>query len=148
MNATKPLDGKALNDGDLVAFTYYGIIKSNTNGYNVCVYDVDHKRDFFVNGKDLIASAMSADQFEKEEMSTMTKVAELFIHAYQRPFTVCFEKSDGTERLLRGRMIGPEPLLGRSKVEDLDVKDKNRIRLVDHRTIKWLILDNTKYVVK
>lgn len=144
----RPLNSKNLKDGELVAFTYYGTVKSNTNGYNICVHDVDHNRDFFVNGKDLIESAMSADQFDAEEKSTKTKLAELLINAYHRPFTVCFEKADGTERVLRGRLIGSEPLLGRSKVEDLDVKGDNRIRLVDHRTIKWLILDGTKHVVK
>jgi hypothetical protein len=148
MNATKNLNGKKLNKDELIAFTYYGKIKSNSNGSNICVYDVDHKREFFVNGKDLIESAMSADQHDEEEKIAKTKVAEILINAHNRPLSVCFEKADGTERILRGRLVASEPLLGRSKVEDLDIKDKNRIRLVDHRTLRWLILDGKKYVVK
>jgi hypothetical protein len=32
-------------------------------------------------------------------------------------------------------------------VEDLDISDGHRLRLVDHRTIEWLIVDGTKYSV-
>ena len=58
-------------------------------------------------------------------------------------------KQDGTERTLRGKLVKPEPLLGRSMVEDLDSDDKkNRLRQVDHRTINWLVVDGVKYTVK
>jgi len=76
------------------------------------------------------------------------KAAEILVNAYHRPLTVCFVKNDGTERTLRGRLVKPEPLLGRSTVEDLDVTNGNRLRLVDHRTIKWIVVDGTKYTVK
>jgi len=33
-------------------------------------------------------------------------------------------------------------------VEDLEVKGVNRLRQVDHRTIKYLIVDGVKYMVK
>ena len=40
-------------------------------------------------------------------------------------------------------------LLGRSLCEDLDLPEgRNRLREVDHRTIKYLIVDGVKYVVK
>jgi len=142
---TRALD---LNDNDLVAFTFYGKIKNNKNGTNLCMHDVDHDREFFVNGIDLIESSTSADQYDKEEKTTKTKLADILIHATNRPFTVSFEKADGTERILRGRLVAPEPLLGRSKVEDLDLTGVHRLRLVDHRTLKWMIVDGVKFVVK
>lgn len=45
-------------------------------------------------------------------------------------------------------MIRQEAVLGRSMVEDMDTSDKNKIRLVDHRTISYLIVDGVKYKVK
>lgn len=132
---------------DIMAFTYYGKVK-NINSDRIEVYDLDNKYPFFVSGKDLIESATSADQFAEEEKISKTKMAEILIHCHNRPFTVCFDKTDGTERTLRGRLVAPEPLLGRSTVEDLDVTDGNKLRLVDHRTLKWLIVDGVKFVAK
>ena len=75
-------------------------------------------------------------------------MAELLINARNIPFTVCFEKQNGEERVLRGRLISHEALLGRSSVEDLDLPAGDRTRLVDHRTLKFLILNGVKYVLK
>lgn len=112
---------------------------------------------FLVQGGDLIRSMASADLFEAEERVTKTRAAELLVTAYNRPFTVCFSKRDGSEHVLRGRLVQPEPLLGRSMCEDLDIdleesaapvgKRPSRLRLVDHRTIKWLVLDGVRYNV-
>lgn len=55
----------------------------------------------------------------------------------------------GEERILKGYLVTTEPILGRSKVVDVEKEGKGyAMRLVDHRTLKWLILDNTKYVLK
>lgn len=138
-----------VNSNDLMAFTYYAKVERNERGTKLHVKDVDNNQQFFVSGEDLIKSAASADQFHEEEKASKTHIAELLVHSGNRPFTVRFEKADGKERTLRGRLIAPEPLLGRSHVEDLDVdKGKNRMRLVDHRTIKHLIVDGVKYTVK
>jgi hypothetical protein len=61
---------------------------------------------------------------------------------------------DGDKRTLIGYVIGSEPILGRSYVIDLEKDSGNnpnhdaRQRLVDHRTINWLVYKNIKYVVK
>ena len=66
----------------------------------------------------------------------------------------------GEERTLIGYLLDGEPKLGRSQVVDLEehfenfnrkkAKEdvKHTKRLVDHRTINWLVLKNTKYIVK
>jgi len=59
----------------------------------------------------------------------------------------------GEERTLVGYKIGVDENLGRSLVIDLKQKygEKEydqRIRLVDHRTINWLIYKNVRYEVK
>ncbi len=135
-----------INEGDLMAFVYYGKIK-DANFNKIKVQSLTGI-DFEVIGQDLIENGFSADQYEEEVKVTKTKAAETLVSSHNRPLTVCFEKTDGTERVMRGRLITPEPLLGRSKVEDLDITDGHRLRLVDHRTIKYLIVEGVKYVVK
>ena len=54
----------------------------------------------------------------------------------------------GEERTLIGYLASTEPKMGRSKVVDLEVeKGKHNLRLVDHRTINWIIFKNIKYIV-
>jgi hypothetical protein len=134
---------------DLMAFVYYGKVKHVApSGTNITVYDVDNKREMAVQGKELIESSFSADQYQEEVKVNKTKAAEILVSSINRPIKVSFDKQDGTERILRGRMIQPEPLLGRSMVEDLDIADGHRLRQIDHRTINWLVVDGVKYVVK
>lgn len=55
----------------------------------------------------------------------------------------------GDQRTLIGYLLRVEPKMGRSSVIDLAFPlEHNRIRLVDHRTINWLIIKNVKYIVK
>jgi len=130
----------------LMAFVYFVKVKSLT-GESLVVENLDEKQEFVVTGKSLIENSFSADCYQSEAKESKTRVAEILIHSTNRPLSVCFVKEDGNERVLRGRLIRPEPLLGRSMVEDLDLKESHRIRQVDHRTIKWLIVDNVKYIV-
>ena len=143
------LDPAKVLAGELMAFTYYGKVNEVKNGGSgVVVFDVDNQREMLITGTDLIAGAASADQYAEEVKVTKTEAAQLLVDSANRPFTVVFEKQDSTDRTLRGRLVHPEPLLGRSKVEDLDVTGVNRMRLVDHRTIKSLVVDGVKYIVK
>lgn len=142
-----PVAADKVKTNDLMAFVYYAKVKKVD--FNCLeVHDLDADVDFGVDGRALIERSYSADQYQEEIKITKTRAAELLISSYNRPLTVCFEKLDGEERLLRGRLIVPEPLLGRSKVEDLDLDGGHRMRLVDHRTIKYLIVDGIKYIVK
>jgi hypothetical protein len=139
----------AIKPNDLMAFVYYGKIKdAKPDVLQVQSLGSSADLDFQVRGRELIESGFSADQFEEEVKVTKTKAAETLIASHNRPLTVCFEKTDGSERVMRGRLITPEPLLGRSMVEDLDITEGHRLRLVDHRTIKYLIVEGVKYVVK
>jgi len=54
----------------------------------------------------------------------------------------------GEERTLTGYLVHSEPKLGRSQVVDLEVEEgQHDRRLVDHRTINWMILKNVRYEV-
>lgn len=134
--------------GDLMAFVYYAKV-NKIKGEVIEVGNLDSNMEFQVQGRPLIERGLSADQFAEEINVTKTRAAEILISSFNKPFSVCFEKQDGELRTLRGRLITPEPLLGRSMVEDLDIEiGKHRLRQVDHRTIKNLIVDGVKYVVK
>jgi hypothetical protein len=146
----KVLPSKVAVD-DLMAFVNY--VKVNqvlANGEELIVTDLDHNtRKIKIAGKDLVENSLSADQFTETVKVTKTEAAEILISLHNRPFTVSFDKADGKERKLRGRLIKHEALLGRSMVEDLDEPaDKNRVRQVDHRTINFIICEGVKYLVK
>lgn len=137
--------------GDIMALTHYVVVKNITPNKELLVNDLYNiGSDILIRGKEIIEQAASADQFAEIIKVNKTQAAELLVHSNNRPLTVVFTKSDNTERKLRGRLIKAESLLGRSLMEDLDLpKNKdNRTRLVDHRTIKELIVDGVKYIVK
>lgn len=143
------VDTSKVSDGDIMAFVYYVKVKDSRLKDNLTVTGLDGGvQDIQIRGKELIENAFSADQYAEEEKVSKTRAAEILVHATNRPLTVAFEKQDGTERVLRGRLIRPEPLLGRSMMEDLDLTTKDRMRLVDHRSLKWLVCDGVKYIVK
>ncbi len=153
---THPTDASKVKQNDLMAIIHYvKVANIAASGDRMQVTPVNGGgQPIDVIGKELIIAALSADYFAEEVATTMTDVASKLIESYNRPLTVCFVKQpkkgeeEGEERVLRGRFLSSEALLGRSYVEDMDKPEKDRIRLVDHRTIKWLIVDGVKYVVK
>jgi hypothetical protein len=148
MTTTTKVNSDNVQKNDIMAFIYYARVDRNDHGNTLKIYDLDNDKEMWVSGRQLIEKSFSADQYDKEEKVSKTKAAEILTNAHNRPLSVCFVKIDGTDRIIRGRLINPEPLLGRSKVEDLDYIGESRIRLVDHRTIKWIVVDGVKYVVK
>lgn len=149
---THKVEPSKVKAGDLMSFTYYVRVKSIDSRHNeMMVEDLLFKGpDIQVRGKELIESSYSADQFAEEEKVSMTHCAELLISSHNRPLTVCFDKKDGTERTLRGRFVKHEVMFGRSTCEDFDVPKTDKedgLRLVDHRTLKYLIVDGVKYTV-
>jgi hypothetical protein len=78
-------------------------------------------------------------------------VAKILTDLRDQPFTVCFIKKEGEERILRGRLLpSPETVLGRLMAEDLDIAPPSakRIRLIDVRTLRFVIVEGIKYTVK
>ena len=151
--------------GDLVlAKTYVrvtevGVNKQDPSVPEIIVENVERNQKFLIRGDDLIDELDSADSFTKTTKATMTELAKTLSTSHETPFTVNFNKQltvknikegkeHGDERTLRGKLIAPEPLLGRSQVEDLDIKEgEYRFRSVDHRSINWLIVDGVKHVL-
>jgi len=135
--------------GDIMNIIHYFKVKQN-NGSHIIVTDLKGKLgDMKIDGLELIESCGSADQWNKEEKCTMTAAAQMLVESYGKPFSCTFLKADGTERTLRGKLVTPEPLLGRSSVIDLDIPaGEHNLRLIDHRTVVSLTLDGVKYTVK
>jgi hypothetical protein len=143
---TNPADVK---DGDLMALINFVKVKRTVPGRNILqVVSVENGMEFDVEGSEIIEQMYSADRFTREESKTKTELAEILLASHNVPFTVVFEKVDGTERTLRGRLLSAEPLLGRSNVADLDVISGSPLRQVDHRTLKSIIVGGVKYKLK
>lgn len=137
---------------EIMALVWYVKVKANiASGEALAVANLDDNgNEFRINGRQLVENCLSADQFAEEIKVGKTEAAKILTESHNRPLTVSFQKQDGSERVLRGRLVAAEPLLGRSHVEDLDLPldDKNKLRLVDHRTINYLVVDGVKYTVK
>ncbi len=128
-------------------------------------------------GRDILEEQMNnASVFATTEKLSLTKVAKILGEANTACFTVCYsckvdEKAikerisgvtatelqdkaklkalaheilEGKETTLVGRLSKSIGKLGRSLIIDLPTQG---YRLVDHRTLKWLIIKNVKYVV-
>jgi hypothetical protein len=148
---TNKIDSSDVKVNEIMAMVYYVKVKTVVSDSEVHVEDLDNPGcDIMLRGKELIEAAYSSDQFKEEEKVGKTRAAEILVHSVNRPFSVSFVKQDGEEKTMRCRLIKPEPLLGRSMVENLDlpISDKGRLRQVDHRTINWIIVDGVKYTVK
>lgn len=137
----------AAKPGDVMAFTYYAKVKS-VGADRLTVEGLDAGLgEFQVIGLPLIEGSASADQVHETVRVSMTEAARLLVESPRRPLTVCFNKADGTERVMRCRLVDHEALLGRSRVEDLDNPEGDRLRLVDHRTLRWVVVDGIRYEV-
>ena len=103
-------------------------------------------------GKDLIENRLNSDaQFFKTVEASKSEMAKLLESSNGKIFTVNFIKQSGEERILRGYYISNEPYLGRTKVCDLEVdtNDKTKgIRLIDNRTIKFIVINDIKYIAQ
>lgn len=133
---------------DLISITHFARVKGQS-GEKLVVNDVNSDLEFSIIGNALIKDCANADQFLEEQKITRTEMAKILTESFNRPLTVEFIKADGSKRKLRGIMVMPEPLLGRSHCEDLDLpKEKHRLRLVDHRTLQSLTVNGIKYVLK
>lgn len=135
------------NKNDIIAYISYAKI-IDTPHNELEVLDLDTASTYYIRGSDLINRTLSADSFAETKKVTKTVLAETLVSSYNVPFTLNFNKVDGTERILRGRLIKPEPLFGKSMVEDLDQLDGKRVRFVIHENINWMIVNDVKYVRK
>jgi hypothetical protein len=149
-------DVKKLKIGDKLSMTTFMEVKSVGFG-SIGVVDEDGKGLSIGDG--VFESNIWSTQFSEEVKTPKTGIAEILMNAKDAIIQVCFDKADGSERVLTGYVIGAEVVLGRTIAIDIekpkvirkgkdDKEFDTRQRLVDHRTLKWLIYKNVKYFVK
>lgn len=148
-----PVDANEVRMGDYMLFGYWakvaGVQSRGSDGIIVQCTNALTGQPFEVRGRPLVELAKSADYVAQTVTASRSKVAEIMGTSRNTPFKVCYTKKDGTERTLVGYMLAPDPWLGRSLVRDLEVKPGDPYqREVNHATIKWLIIEGTKYIVK
>lgn len=133
---------------EIISFTVYATVDEKYDDGIVC-------KDLYTGNRYTIfgpthANLSSADVFSRIENTNKTEIAKRLLESGDSVFTVEFVKQGGEPRTLRGRLVKEDPLMGRAMVEDLDIPfhEISNIRQVDLRTLKSLIIDNVKYVVK
>lgn len=137
-----------IKSGEKLSYTDYLTVQSVNPRDNSIVVTNVAGQSMTVRGKHLIEGMNSSSQFSKTEKISRTQMVEHLESAGDKVFTVVFDKADGTERTLVGHLVSIEPKMGRSQVKDLNITSGNPMRLVDHRTLKSLIINGVKYVVK
>jgi len=145
-----PVDPSKVKKNDLMFFIYPGFVENIQDGGNrLQIKGIDVVNGFTVDGKPLVVNAFSADQFTEEKKVNQTECIDRLMVSFNRPFTVCWDTKDTENRELRGKLISSDPKRGYSMVEDMDIDGPSykRLRQVDHRTLHWLIVDGTKFVV-
>lgn len=132
--------------GEIVSLIDYYKIKEITDR-TVLLEDVYTNEEISLE-KRALDRATGATSFSQEMVASKTEIVNKLLESGHSPFTVEFVKTNGETRVLSGTFLKSEPLFGRSLVKDLLSTDEYKIRAVDHRTIKSLILKGIKYHVR
>mgnify|MGYP003424038777 CR=1 FL=1 len=90
---------------------------------------------------------VDADEVLKEILETHKNTAPSQV---EKAFKLTIKKTlEGIERTLEGRYLGTSDDFGRFNVIDMQAPaGRSPLRLVDPRTLNWLIVGNVKYIVK
>jgi hypothetical protein len=144
---------RKIKEGEMLSFTnYYKVLEHNDD--QLKVVDLRSKDTVFITGETLIELLQSNDYYEKTVVVTKAQMVETLLSAGQSVFTVGFKKADGSDRVIIGCSPKAETHLGRTQVVDLEVIDKDPndktkgIRLIDNRTIEFLVLNKVRYNLK
>lgn len=144
------LDLKKLKVGEKISYTDYFTVNDITKD-SISVLDKE-SRAIYITGKKLIESKFySNSQFNKTMKIGKNELAQKLLNTGDKIFTVCFTKANNEKRILIGHFHSAEPFLGRTNVIDLEVASTDKTkghRLIDNRTIQWLVTDNIKYIAQ
>jgi hypothetical protein len=170
-----PPDPDKVAAGDIMCIQTYVMVKEVVDGgESLVVEDLFKPGEFSIDGRDMIADMKSASYYDKGDIRRVSKtqMVDIMTSVGGDPFSVSYAKKDGQERLLVGKFLRHERHYGRSLVVDLqllkewndakaealaagkteeqaikiaEAKTDGYLRLVDHRTMDYLITDGVRY---
>lgn len=174
LDPTAKVNVGELQTGDYLSETqYYKVLSRKQGGI-----EVENERGFKFNISEPIIQegCYSSNQFTDEEKVTQTELADILQNAGDSVFSINFNKKTkpedvlaelkklpkkeftvkamktaiaGEARTMVAHRVSSEPSLGRTQVVDLETEiGGRRLRLIDHRTINWIVLKNVRYVLK
>lgn len=122
----------------------------NNKVFTVCFKKQDTKKSNkqFTTEVNALAEQMckEIDQVKASKKGVADWAKKTFYALMSNPIPKIIE---GENRVLRGYKIQFESRDGKYQCIDMDIEDsENNIRLVNINTIKWLIIDNIKYIVQ
>lgn len=166
----------SLKVGDYISYTeYYEVTGVNDTSVHL---KNERDFPIIADKKVVSEGMYTASQFNEEKKVSRSELASILENARDTIFTVNFNKQvsqasmaeklegadlssavarkrlakellRGPERTLTGYLVASEPRLGRSNVVDRTLPSgEHNQRLVDHRTINWMVYKNVKYVAK
>lgn len=144
------LDPQSVKVGDSIAFHFYTkvvkVMPGPNNEIHLVVKDIEDGQEFVVQGKSIINRGFSGVWFKEEITMSRTKIIGILKDSLNRPIQIQFVKKDGSDRNMICRFLGTSDT-GYAQVEEL-LDDGPKMKQVDLRTMYWIIVDGTKYVVK
>jgi hypothetical protein len=144
---THPTDPAKVAKDDIVCiYNYVKVLEVIDGGESLLVEDLIAGGTFNIDGRDMVAATVSADYYAETVRVSMTQLAKILITTAGKPFKVAFVKKDGQQRVLRGYFLSHEEMFGRSLCLDLDEPKEDNLRLVDHRTIEYLIVGGVRFM--
>ncbi len=144
------LDPKAVRPDDIVAFHFYTkVVKIETGPQGqtqLVVKDLENDQLFTVQGEPIIQRGFSGNYVKEEVKMSRTKIIGVLKDSPNKPIQIQFTKKDGSARNMICRFLGTSDT-GYAQVEEL-VETGPQLRQVDLRTMEWMVVEGTKYVVK
>lgn len=138
---------KELREGEWILSKRYMRFEKKRDVHAQYFVHTSGQRSWMSN--DLITKwCISSEQYTDEKKVNRTDLARRLHNAGESPFTVVFKNQNGDLRELVGYLVNVDEMMGRARVVDLNIDDKNNVRLVDYRTLESLVLNNVKYSLK
>ena len=100
------------------------------------------------SGKDIFTINFMTKPTEERAREILSGVSEKELREPSSLRRIAKDLVSGRESTITGYLLDQESMMGRSLVIDLNLPAKENIRLVDHRSINWMIFRGVKYVVK
>lgn len=148
VEAINRCDASKLRGGDYLSRTsYMSVARTTSYDKDISVKNMEGL-EWSIDKKVVSKECYSASQFHDTIEVNRTTILEFFLDPadYAVVRTVNYDKANGENRTMICYVLDIENNLGRSNV--IDLEDNGKIKQVDHRTINWLIMKGTRYIVK